>query len=167
MKKFFIVHLHIMPFKVRNKTITLKDVATTLTAISTILVLFFGISLTAAIGNIREVLKTPEKIDILLENDSIIYDHIRHADYSHEMVWELFRIMTDDRDTCRWFYADENGIAKNVDIRSTAEYVELAFVFEGHEIYPVFDSPSEIDRKYIIRRNGQREQYMTYLFCRD
>ena len=156
----------VMPFKVRNKTITFQDVTKFITSLAALVMVLFGVSLATTFKNIRQVFQTPQKIDQLIENDRIIFNHIKETDYSHEMVWELFRIMTDDIDTCRWYYADEAGVAKNVDIRETAERVELAFVFEGHEIYPVFDSPAD-DRKYVIRRNGDQENYITYLFCRD
>jgi len=129
------------------------------------MVIFFGVSLATTVENVRDVFTVPQKLNQILANDSVMFDFMEYSDHGHEMMWEMFRMMTDDDDTLQWYYVTEKGIAFDLDIRSTAEDVELAFVFKSHAIFPIFMSPAD-NRKYIIRQNGDKESYMTYLYKR-
>ena len=144
---------------------SLKESVTFLTTLSTILMLIFGVSLTTTIGGFKAVLEAPKKIENLYKTDSLFHEFLRHSDFHHEMVWEMFRVMTDDDDTLTWYYVTEIGTTFDVDIRSTAEDVEFAFIFKTNEIFPVFSSTAD-NRKYIVRHNGDGQDYMTFLFKR-
>jgi hypothetical protein len=143
----------------------LKEVVTYLTTLSTLLMLVFGVSLTKTIGGFKAVFQAPAEIEKLFKSDSVFQVFLKESDHHHEMVWEMFRVMTDDDDTLEWYYVTEEGAAFDVDIRSTAEDVEFAFVYRTHEIFPVFISTAD-NRKYIVRHNGENKEYMTYLYKR-
>ena len=71
-----------------------------------------------------------------------------------EMSWEVMRLLTDDDDTLDWYYVDSSGQAFDVDIRATAENIELAFVRQTKMVYPIYWSPAD-RRKYIIDFNNE------------
>lgn len=144
---------------------SLKETVTFLTTISTLLMLVFGVSLTTTIGGFRAVFNAPEQIKQLYKSDSLFHEFLTHSDHHHQMVWEMFRVMTDDDDTLQWYYVTEEGASFDVDIRATAEDVEFAFVFRTYEIFPVFSSTAD-NRKYIVRHNGDGQDYMTFLYRR-
>ena len=79
------------------------------------------------------------------------------------MNWQFARLMTDDDDKYDWYYVDDDGILCDVDIRSTAEDIELAFMFGCFIIYPVYNSSAD-DRKYIIvdDTRGKNQNYYLY-----
>ena len=144
---------------------TFRDSVTFLTTVSTALMLIFGVSLTSTIGGFRAMLDAPKQIKTLYQTDSLFHEFLRHSDHHHEMVWEMFRVMTDDDDTLQWYYVTVEGTSFDVDIRSTAEDVEFAFIFKTNEIFPVFSSTAD-NRKYIVRHNGSGQEYMTFLYQR-
>ena len=147
------------------KKSTFRDGVTLLTTISTAIMLIFGVSLTTTIGGFRALMEAPKQIKGLHQTDSLFNDFLQHSDHHHEMVWEMFRVMTDDDDTLQWYYTTVEGAAFDVDIRSTAEDIEFAFIFRTNEIFPVFSSTAD-NRKYIVRHNGDGEDYMTFLYER-
>ncbi len=142
-----------------------RDSVTFLTTLSTALMLIFGVSLTTTIGGFKAVMQAPKKIESLYRSDSLFHEFLKDSDHHHEMVWEMFRVMTDDDDTLTWYYVSEEGAAFDVDIRATAEDIEFAFVYQTHEIFPVFHSTAD-SRMYIIRHNGGDQDYMTFLYRR-
>lgn len=147
------------------KTPTLKSLVTFLTTLSTLLMLVFGVSLTTTIGGFKAVVQAPQKIQQLYKSDSVFQEFLEESDHHHQMVWEMFRVMTDDDDSLMWYYVTEEGAAFDVDIRATAEDIEFAFVYRTYEIFPVFNSTSD-RRKYIVRHGGKNEDYMTFLYKR-
>ena len=142
---------------------TFRDSVTFLTTLSTALMLIFGVSLTTTIGGFKSVMEAPKKIENLYKTDSLFHEFLRDSDHHHEMVWEMFRVMTDDDDTLQWYYVTEVGTTFDVDIRATAEDVEFAFVYQSNEIFPVYSSTAD-NRKYIVRHNGSGQDYMTFLY---
>ena len=144
---------------------SLKESVTFLTTVSTLLMLVFGVSLTTTVGGFKAVFKAPNQIKQLYQTDSLFSEFRNDSEHHHEMVWEMFRVMTDDDDTLQWYYITEEGASFDVDIRATAEDVEFAFIYRTHEIFPVFSSTSD-NRKYIVRHNGGGQDYMTFLHKR-
>lgn len=145
-----------------KKKITFKDIISVVTGFSTILVIFFGVSLATTVDNVKSIFALPKEVNALFVSDSLFHEFLQHSDHHHEMVWEMFRVMTDDDDTLQWYYVTEEGAAFDVDIRATAEDVEFAFVYRTNEIFPVFQSTAD-QRKYIVRHNGDNKDYMTFL----
>lgn len=126
-----------------------KEIATTVGAVGTILVLLTGVSLATISTNVRNTFKLPEKFAL---TDSVVHhlDHdVHQLVHSNQMMWELARLMTDNIDTLVYIIAGSDGIAHEVDVRSTAEGVELAFIHDMNIVYPVRYSPAD-NRKYII-----------------
>ena len=115
-------------------------------------------------GGIRWVgreLGTHEELDHI----AVLKDQTQDLIDYQEMSWEVFRLLTDDDDSLAWQYVDDMGQAFDVDIRSTAEDVELAFIFQTHMMYPVYYSPAD-RKKYIMvhdHHSGHVQNYYLYL----
>lgn len=142
-----------------------KNIANYAASISAILVVLFGVSLASTIGRFRQVWKIPENDR---EQDSIIYilkEEIRHAEHIQEMTYEFARLMTDNNDKDDWFVVGEGGEKMDVDIRNTAEGVELAFIRKLFIIYPVYYDSADDGRKYIVmHEHNSDDRPSTYLY---
>lgn len=147
------------------KKFTFRDAVTFVSGLSALMVVFFGVSLATTVENVKDIFKAPVLLQEISTNQQEIYNFVKQSESKDEMMWEMFRMMTDDDDTLSWIYTTDDGVPFDIDIRSTAEDHEFAFVFKTHEIYPVFTNPAD-RRKYIIRQNGDDEEYLTYLYQR-
>lgn len=151
--------------------INIEKLVKNLSIIGSLLVIVFGISFASVIQRAKSIVEAPGNIDSMIvkldRNINIIKqfeDKLEALGDYQEMSWELMRLMTDDDDTINWYYADEKGKVFNVDIRSTAEDVELAFIFKEYMIYPIYHSHAD-NRLYIIvhdHTSDKNENY--YLF---
>lgn len=126
-----------------------------------------GFSLIGGIDTVRSVFSSPEQIEQLRDTISHLELEIHNLQHYQENAWELSRLMTDDDDTLRWYFADIFGIPYDIDIRHTAEDIPLAFMYRFYMIHRVYYSSAD-DRYYIIVHDhftGDNETY--YLLKRD
>ena len=134
------------------------------------LLLCTGMSFAVFLNQIKAVWNAPKEIAILKDDiykrDSIIIKQayeIHDLQDAQEMFYQVFRLMTDDHDTIRWKIMVEGDIEYPVDIRSTAEDVELAFVDLINIIYRAYIDEADImKRKYLLRHHngGQKGTYI-------
>lgn len=159
-------------YKKRVKIVNLKlnNTAKTILTISALVVALTGVSLATWLKHGKEVWNSPDEIvkmksDIYRRDSIIVRQHheIHDLQDAQEMFFQLLRLMTDDDNTQRWKISIEGDKEYTVDIRNTAEGVELAFVSILNTVYPVYiDHADAEQRKYIIRHhNGQN--HSTYL----
>jgi len=141
-----------------------KNVITVLSGLSMILVIFFGVNLATGVNNFKSFVKMPEKVKQMNEIDSSLLFHVHELQHANELMWKLARLMTDDPDTVLYRIVDVNGVPYEVDVRQTAEGVELAFVFKQYAVYPLRYSPAD-RRKYVVIHDyhtGASHNYYLY-----
>jgi len=140
-----------------------KNIVQVLGYISTLLIIFGGISLATLVNNTKVVWKLPERV-IILEKEC---EQIHHHQDVIEMQWELMRLMTDNNDSIDFYqFADDIGTVFEVDIRWTAlpELYKLAFVGQPMFIvYPIHIGPN--GRMYIMLHDSEEQN--TYLYKKE
>jgi len=152
--------------KINGKSVKIFDILLRAAAILAV----FGVSFGAITQRGREVWRAPQEVKLLKNDvrkrDSIIVKQnyaIHDLEDAQEMFFGLLRLMTDDHDTLKWKIVIEGDIEYPVDIRSTAEGVELAFVEKMNMIYRAYiDYADATRRKYILRHHngGQKATYI-------
>jgi len=143
---------------------TFTKIITILSGISMVMLIFFGVNLATGVNNFKSVFKVPQKIEAMSQVDSQLLHEVHELQHASELSWELMRLMTDDIDTLMYAITYEDGIPYNIDIRQTAEGVELAFVFKQYIVYPLRHSPAD-KRKYIVIHDyytGNSQNYYLY-----
>jgi len=115
-------------------------------------------TLSGGIKWLQREIHSHEELDRIQEHDSSII----YFGYFQESVWEMLRLLTDDDDTLNWVVADDGGNVYDVDIRATAEDIELAFIFKLYMVLPVYFSPADRRKYIIVHENGQNQNYYLY-----
>lgn len=87
---------------------------------------------------------------------------IQHLKDYQEMDWQFSRLMTDNPDTLDWYYANDNGVVYDIDIRHNTELVPIAFVFKQYMPYPIYHSPADDKFYIIVHDNGTNQNYYLY-----
>ena len=134
------------------------------------LLLCTGMSFAVFLNQIKAVWNAPKEItrieSDIYRRDSIIVQQayeIHDLRDAQEMFYQMLRLMTDDHDTQRWKIIVEGSIEYPVDIRSTAEGIELAFVDKLNMVYRAYIDYADVtQRKYILRHHngGQKGTYI-------
>jgi hypothetical protein len=139
-----------------------NDLIKIIGSISMVIVLIFGISLATVFKKIKKIIDSPEQIYILTYNDSIQEHDIHDLIHAQEFTWDLLRLMTDNHDsTIIRQITDENGVDHDVDVRETAEGVQLAFVFDYFVVFQIRKDNSD-HRQFILvhdYQTGENEKY--------
>ena len=103
-------------------------------------------------------------IDILMlqHSDSVMDHEIHDLIHAQEFTWDLLRLMTDNHDSSLIYrVTDDNNITHDVDIRETAEGVELAFVFDYFVVFQIRHNNAD-NRRFINVHNydtGETDKY--------
>jgi hypothetical protein len=125
----------------------LKEIAGVISMVAIILGAV-GMSIGSLSSRIKAIYHAPERIEAISDTLQEVHMDVHMMQHAQEMEWELLRLMTDDDDSLLYIITvGENEYY--VDIRATAEDVELAFVKDMYIVYPVYYSPAD-NRKYII-----------------
>ena len=139
-----------------------KDLIKIIGTVSTVIILLFGVSLATVFKKATVIIKYPEHRRELLVNDSIMDHAIHDLIHSQEFTWDLLRLMTDNHDsTILRTVTDQNGIDHDVDIRETAEGVQLAFVFDYFVVFQIRRDNVD-NRQFILVHDyetGETEKY--------
>jgi hypothetical protein len=140
----------------------IKDLIKIIGTVSTILILLFGVSLVTVFKKAKVIVQYPEHRRELIDNDSVMSHQIHDLIHSQEFTWDLLRLMTDNTDsTILRQITDENGIDHDVDIRETAEGVQLAFVFDYFVVFQIRSNPAD-NRQFISVHDyetGESQKY--------
>ena len=152
--------------KINGKSVKIFDILLRAAAILAV----FGVSFGAITQRGREVWRAPQEINSLKNDvkrrDSIIVKQnyaIHDLEDAQEMFYQLLRLMTDDHDTEKWKIVIEGDIEYSVDIRSTSEGIELAFVDNMNMVYRAYIDYADVNqRKYILRHHngGNKATYI-------
>ena len=139
-----------------------KDLIKIIGTISTVMILIFGLSLATVLKRAKGIVNAPAAIRTLTLNDSIQEKEIHDLQHSQEFTWDLMRLMTDNNDsTILRKVTDLSGVKHDVDIRETAEGVQLAFVFDYFVVFQI--RTDNVDhRKFILVHDyetGETEKY--------
>lgn len=139
-----------------------KDLIKIIGTISTVMILIFGLSLATVLKKAKGIIHAPQQINTLVILDSIQEREIHDLIHAQEFTWDLLRLMTDNTDsTIIWKVTDNSGIKHDVDIRETAEGVQLAFVFDYFVVFQIrYDNVD--NRKFILVHDyetGETEKY--------
>lgn len=94
----------------------------------------FGISGGFITGNIQEIWKAPEKVQILEGQVETLMEANEHIIHFKESYFEFARAITDNEDVVDWRIGI-NGTEYPVDVRNTAEGYEMAFIRYMYMIY--------------------------------
>lgn len=139
-----------------------KDLIKIIGSVSTVLILIFGVSLVTVFKKARIIFEYPVHKQELVAKDSIMEHQIHDLQHANEFTWDLLRLMTDNHDsTIIRQITDENGIDHDVDIRTTAEGVQLAFVFDYFVVFQIRFNPAD-NRMFINVHDyetGENEKY--------
>jgi hypothetical protein len=139
-----------------------KDLIKIIGTISTVMILIFGLSLATVLKKAKGIVNAPTEIKILQLNDSIQEREIHDLEHSQEFTWDLLRLMTDNPDSSILRkVTDLQGIKHDVDIRETAEGVQLAFVFDYFVVFQI-RTDNVLHRKFILVHDyetGETEKY--------
>jgi uncharacterized membrane protein len=139
-----------------------KDLIKIIGTISTVMILIFGLSLATVLKKAKGIVHAPEQIKILNNNDSIQEREIHDLQHSQEFTWDLLRLMTDNNDsTVLRKVTDQSGVKHDVDIRETAEGVQLAFVFDYFVVFQIRRDTVD-HRQFILVHDyetGETEKY--------
>ncbi len=140
----------------------LQDLIKIIGSVSTVLILLFGVSLVTVFKKATIIVKYPEHRRELMNNDSIMDHEIHDLIHAQEFTWDLLRLMTDNHDsTILRKVTDNNSIDHDVDIRTTAEGVELAFVFDYFVVFQIRKDNVD-NRRFILvhdYESGETEKY--------
>jgi len=139
-----------------------KDLIKIIGSVSTVLILLFGVSLVTIFKKARIIFDYPTHRQELIDNDSTMDHAIHDLQHSQEFTWDLLRLMTDNNDsTVLRKVTDENGIDHDVDIRETAEGVQLAFVFDYFVVFQIRLNPAD-SRMFINVHDYETGETETY-----
>ena len=139
-----------------------KDLIKIIGTVSTILILLFGVSLVTVFKKARIIFEYPQHKQELIDNDSVMEREIHDLQHAQEFTWDLLRLMTDNNDsTVLRKVTDAQGVKHDVDIRETAEGVQLAFVFDYFVVFQI--RRDNVDhRRFILVHDyetGETEKY--------
>ena len=139
-----------------------KNIASWIGTANVILIAVLGINVGVFKDRIVDIWQIPGKVEIL-ESKVVIQDSLnRLIENRWEMYFELARLMTDNDDSLHYAIGLRGGrYVYDVDVRSTAEDVELGFVFDLYIPYPVRIAVAD-GRKYIVVHDKDERQN-TYL----
>lgn len=142
-----------------------KNIASWIGTANVILIAILGVNFGVFKDRIVEMWHAPESI-VVLEKKIAEQDSINQLNENRwEMDFELDRLMTDNDDSLVYVIETNGGRqVYDVDVRNTAEDVEMAFIFDLYIPYPVNISVAD-GRKYIILHNKDEKQN-TYLVTR-
>jgi len=139
-----------------------KDLIKIIGSVSTVLILIFGVSLVTVFKKARIIFEYPEHKRELIINDSIMDHAIHDLEHANEYTWDLLRLMTDNPDSSILRQVtDLQGIKHDVDIRETAEGVQLAFVFDYFVVFQI-RRDNVLQRQFILVHDydtGETERY--------
>ena len=141
-----------------------KNIITILSGLSMVLLIFFGVNLATSVNSVKSVFRIPSKMENMHSIDSQLLYHVHELEHANELMWELARLMTDDPDQIIYAITYKDGVPYTIDIRQTAEGVELAFMFKKYIVYPLHYSAAD-RRKYIVihdYHSGTSENYYLY-----
>jgi hypothetical protein len=120
------------------------------------------LSLATVLKKAKGIVNSPAEIKNLQYNDSIQERAIHDLQHSQEFTWDLMRLMTDNLDsTLLLTVTDQSGINHDVDVRETAEGVQLAFVFDYFVVFQIRHDNVD-NRKFILVHDyetGETEKY--------
>ena len=139
-----------------------KDLIKIIGSVSTVLILLFGVSLVTVFKKARIIFEYPQHKQELIDNDSVMEREIHDLQHAQEFTWDLLRLMTDNNDsTVLRKVTDAQGVKHDVDIRETAEGVQLAFVFDYFVVFQI-RTDNVLHRKFILVHDyetGETEKY--------
>ena len=139
-----------------------KDLIKIIGTISTVMILIFGLSLATVLKKAKGIVNAPQDIRTLQVNDSIQEREIHDLQHSQEFTWDLLRLMTDNPDSSILRkVTDLQGIDHDVDVRETAEGVQLAFVFDYFVVFQI-RRDNVLQRQFILVHDyetGETEKY--------
>ncbi len=150
--------------------VDLKNTYTKLTIVVGILAIF-GVSIRTVIHQTKDVWKSPEvnaSQDTMIAKQNVVITRlsreVHFLEHVNEMSFQLLRLMTDDRDTRRYkIVIESSGAEYKVDVRETAERVELAFVEKLNIVYPIYIDHAD-GRMYVIFHDiNENENQNVYL----
>ncbi len=140
----------------------IKDLIKIIGTVSTVLILIFGVSLVTVFKKAKVIFDYPDDKRELVLKDSIMDHAIHDLIHAQEFTWDLLRLMTDNLDsTILRQITDENGLDHDVDIRETAEGVQLAFVFDYFIVFQIRTNPAD-NRLFINVHNFETGENKTY-----
>jgi len=140
----------------------LPDLVKIIGSVSTVIILLFGVSLVTVFKKARIIFEYPEHKRELVAQDSILDHHIHDLIHANEYTWDLLRLMTDNLDSnVIRIVTDDNGIDHDVDIRETAEGVQLAFVFDYFVVFQIRRNPAD-QRMFINVHDYETGENQTY-----
>ena len=139
-----------------------KDLIKIIGTISTVMILIFGLSLATVLKKAKGIVHAPQKINTLIILDSIQEREIHDLQHAQEFTWDLLRLMTDNPDSSILRkVTDQGGVDHDVDVRETAEGVQLAFVFDYFVVFQI-RTDNVLHRKFILVHDyetGETEKY--------
>ena len=139
-----------------------KDLIKIIGTISTVMILIFGLSLATVLKKAKGIVHAPQKINTLIILDSIQEREIHDLQHAQEFTWDLLRLMTDNPDSSILRkVTDLQGIDHDVDVRETAEGVQLAFVFDYFVVFQI-RRDNVLQRQFILVHDyetGETEKY--------
>ena len=139
-----------------------KDLIKIIGTISTVMILIFGLSLATVLKKAKGVINAPQQINTLIALDSIMDREIHDLQHAQEFTWDLLRLMTDNPDSSILRkVTDQGGVKHDVDIRATAEGVQLAFVFDYFVVFQI-RRDNVLQRQFVLVHDyetGETEKY--------